>query len=188
MATLQTVLVALERRIPGAADHIDMVDAINVALSEVGHVTQVDETLTVSDNTTEYSLPSGVSNVVRVQVKNSASADYDYTTVYNWREVNGYLYLPDELSFDEGRTIRLYYNDTHDSVEDETDTISDDVPIPLLTAIAAYRYEYAQFYSEQNLGVKDQGILDRLQADMYAAQQRYRVNRMYRDPILGSEK
>ena len=37
MATLTTVLTQLDRRIPGKADRIEMVDAINVALQAVSY-------------------------------------------------------------------------------------------------------------------------------------------------------
>jgi hypothetical protein len=186
MATLQTVLVALERRIPGAADREDMVDAINIALSEVGHVTLVDETLTVVDDQTEYDLPSGVANVVRVQIANSSTTDYDYATIFTWREINGKLYLPDELGFSAGNKIRIYYNNTHDSVEDDTDTISDDIPIPMLVKMARYEYEFIQYQDQSNMGAKDEAVLERLLIEKMTAQQNYRINRIPRDPILGS--
>ena len=187
MATLNTILVALDRRIPGAAERIDMVDAINIALSEIGYVTKVDETLAVVDNQTEYTLPSGVTDVVRVQIADSSTADYDYTTCFNWREVDGSLYFPSELGYDAGNTIRIYYNDIHDDVADDTDTVDDDIPIPLLVAIAAYRYEFIKYQDHSNISVKDESILTLLQNEMYASAGRYRVNRMHRDPILGGE-
>ena len=185
MSTLQTVLVALERRIPGSADREDMIDAINIALSEIGHITQVDTSSTVANDTTEYALPTGVYNVVRVEVANSSSADYDYTKVFNWHEVNGYLYFTDELGFSSGNTIRIYYNAPHDDVTDDTDTISNDIPIPLLVAEARYQYEHIQFMDQANLGVKDETILQRLDNDRLIARQRFGVNRINRDPILG---
>lgn len=187
MSTLQSVIAWMERRIPGGVDQDAIIDAINLALSDIGFVTQVDETLTVVDDQTEYTLPSGVSNVVRVQVASSASADYDYQTLYNWREIGGKLYLPDEMAHTAGRKIRVYYNAPHDEVDANTDTISDAIPMSLLTTVAAYFYEYIQFYEQANMGAKDTTILDRLLSDKLLAQQRYRVARMHRDPILGGE-
>ena len=186
MATLQSVLVALDRRIPGAADREVMVEAINIALSEVGHITQVDETLTVTDNATEYTLPSGVYNVARVQVANSSTADYDYTTIFNWRETGGKLYLPDELNFSAGNKIRIYYNAPHDSVEDDADTISDDIPIPMLVKMAQYEYEFIMYQDEANMRSKDDAILERLMIEKINVRSNYKINRMPRDPILGS--
>lgn len=186
MATLQSVLVALERRIPGAADREVMIQAINIALSEVGHVTQVDETLTVTDDATEYTLPSGVANVVRVQIANSSTTDYDYTTIFTWREINGKLYLPDELGFSAGNKIRIYYNNIHDSVEDDTDTISDDIPIPMLVKMAQYEYEFIMYQDEANMRSKDDAVLERLMIEKMNVRSNYRINRMSRDPILGS--
>lgn len=187
MTTLATVLAELERRIPGTADSTTLKDAVNIALSEIGSVTKVDESLTVVDNQTEYSLPSGVINVVRVQIANGKSTDYNYTTIFTWREINGKLYFPDELGFSAGNKIRIYYNDTHDEVLNDEDIIDDDIPIPLLCSIAAYRYEFLKYYDQSNIGVKDDGILVSLRDEMYTAKSKYRVNRMYRDPVHGSE-
>jgi hypothetical protein len=187
MSTLQSAIVWLEKRIPGVADHSDAVDAINLALSDIGFVTQVNETLTVVNNQTEYTLPAGVSNVVRVQVASSSSADYDYETQFNWHEINGKLYLPDSLKYTAGGKIRIYYNAPHSEVTTDASTISDAIPMPMLATMAAYYYEYLQFYSQANMGAKDTTILDRLLSDKLLAQQRYSVTRMHRDPILGSE-
>lgn len=186
MTTLADIKTALERRIGQTVDATNEVSAINIALEEIGNVTKVDETLTVVNDQTEYSLPSGVSNVVRVQIANSSSADYDYTTIFTWRETNGKLYLPDELGFDAGNKIRIYYNDTHDAVSNDADTIDDDIPIPLLIAIARYWYEVIEYQEHRNISTKDNAILDMLRTDMYTAISKYRVNRMYRDPIHGS--
>jgi len=183
MATLTTILTQLDRRIPGKADRIEMVDAINVALQEIGKVTKIDATLTVTNDATTYSLPSGVRNVVRVEVARGTSSDTTYDKVGNWREVEGTIYLAKELPYTTGNTIRIYYNDTHDSVSDDTDTISDDVPIALICAIAAYRYEYTKFYNQANMGLKDQTILETLRAEMMLAKSAYRVKKMARDPI-----
>lgn len=187
MATLQSVIAALERRIPKNANREDVVDAINLALLDMGLVTKVDETLTVVSNQTEYTLPAGVFNVVRVQVASSSSADYDYQTQYNWREIDGTLYIPDAMKLNSGNKIRIYYNAPHDEVSSDTDIISDAIPLALLTTMAAYYFEYIQFYEQTNMGVKDTTILERLLSDKLVAQQRYKVARMHRDPILGGE-
>jgi hypothetical protein len=187
MTTLIDVIRGLDRRIPGNADRIDMVDAINIGLSELGYVTQMDTTLTVVDNQTEYTLPSGVYNVVRVQIATSNTDDYGYVTVYNWREVNGAIHFTDELPHTAGYTIRLYYNALHDEVEDDTDTVSDDIPLPLLIAEARYWFEQITYMDMANLGAKEESTLERLSTERLMARQRYKVNRIPRDPVLGSD-
>jgi hypothetical protein len=188
MTTLVNAIASLERRIPGKADHIDMLNAINVALNEIGFVTQVDETLTVVADQTEYALPTGVGNVVRVEIANSTSGDYDYTRVYTWKEINGYLYFPSNLGFSTGNKIRIYYNGIHADVEEDTDTIEEGIPIPLLMAEAHYWYEKLQYMEQSNMGAKEETILQRLDSERLAAWQRYRVRRLMKDPTHWSYK
>ena len=185
MTALSTVLTHLDRRIPGKPERIEMVDAINVALTEVGKVTKIDATLTVTENATSYSLPSGVHDVVRVEVARDTSSDTTYDIIGHWHEINGTIYLTQELPYSDGNTIRLYYNDSPDAVTDNTDTIDNAIPMDLLCAIAAYRYEYTKFYNQSNMATKDQGILESLRTEMMLAKSKYRVRRMSRDPILG---
>ena len=186
MTTLATVLVALERRIPGVANRNRMVDAVNTALSEVGKVTKVDTTLTVVANQTEYSLPSGVQDVARVQVANDSDSDY-YLTMFNWREIDGALHFTKEIDASAGVTIRLYYNNIHDSVTEDADTIEDEIPIELLTPVAAYYYYRLQFETRANVSVKEDSVLQLLMQEKNEAKARYRIRTMVRDPILGSD-
>ena len=181
MATLSTMLANLDRRIPGVADRITMIDAINIALSEIGKVTKLDETLDVVDNQLTYTLPSGVRNVVRVQVAADSSED-EFKTLYNWKEIGGKLYFPGELGYDAGVKIRVFYNDAHDSVSADTDTIDDSIPESLLCAIAAYRYTLLDYQSQQNIGIKDKDILQMMLSEMQAAKATYRVQRLPKDP------
>jgi len=163
----------------------DLVQAINAALSEVGDVTQVDTSLTVVANQAEYTLASGVQNVVRVEVADSTTADYDYTAVRNWREINGKLYFSNALDFGTGNTIRVFYNAIHDGVDADADTIEEAIPTALLSTIAAYYYQWQQFTNAGNFSQKEDMLLARMQNDVANARVRYRVRKMYRDPIYG---
>jgi len=184
MATLSTVISGLTRRLWSRANKTDMVSAINIALETLGNITQVDETTTVVNDQTEYSLPTDVSNVVRVQVATDSTADYDYETVFNWREINGKLYFDDELDYTAGRKVRIYYNANHSSVSGDTDTISDDIPIPLITASAAYYY-YLRAYADGGTQNKQlANLLEEARRSKMEAELKYRINRIYRDPIL----
>jgi hypothetical protein len=187
MTTLSTILTGLDRRIPGSADRITMVDAINIALGDLGKVTKVDETLVVVDNQKTYSLPSGVTNVVRVKIAtDSSEAEFDIN--YDWTEIDGSLYFNYELGYDAGNKIVIYYNDVPDEVVDDTDTISDDIPLALIVAEARYWYEQINFMDQSNLSAKDEAILEQLSSERNMARQTYRVRRMSKDPRLGSVK
>lgn len=161
----------------------DLVQAINAALTDIGDVTQVDTSLTVVNDQTEYSLPSGVCNVVRVEVASSASADYNYQKVFNWREINGSLYFTDELGFTPGRTIRIYYNAPHALVDADADVISDGIPIALLVDVAAYYYWLQRYSLQGNLNLKDDSLLAMHAKNKETAMQRYSVKKLQRDPI-----
>jgi len=187
MTTLADVLRNLEMRIPGTATHETMVDAVNTALSEIGKVTRVDDTMVVVPNQMEFELPTGVNNVVRVQVSVDSTNEY-FTTVFNWREVGGYIYFPGQLGYTAGNTIRVYYNEIHEIVDDDADEIAEGIPMPLICAIAAYRYALLNYQNLSNLGVKDKDILNMLMTEAHEAKLNHRVKKMKRDPILGSER
>jgi hypothetical protein len=187
MATLSSILASLDRRIPGVADRITMIDAINIALSEVGKVTKVDENLVVEPNQHQYVLPEGVRNVVRVQIAVDKSEQLFYTD-YSWQELEGSLYFRNDLGYSPGNKIRIFYNDAHDSVSEDDDEIDDCIPESLLCAIAAYRYALLDYQSQQNLGVKDKDILQMMLSEMQSAKATYRVQRMSKDPRLGALK
>jgi len=163
----------------------DLVQAINAALEEIGEYTQVDTSLVVVDNQTEYTLPAGVHNVVRVEVAVSTSADYDYIKVFDWSEINGYLYFDGEMNFAAGRTIRIFYNAIHEAVDADTDTVSEDIPLPMIAGLAAYHYFWQQFVNNKNLGVKDEALMAKAENDRANALTRYTVNKIHRDPKHG---
>jgi hypothetical protein len=167
------------------ANREDLIMAIQFALSDIGKITKVDESLTVVTNQTEYDLPSGVENVVRVEVAASDSADYDYRTLFHWRVINGKIYFPDSIAIGSGNKIRIYYNDIHDALSNDIDTISDEIPMPLLGAVAAYNYAWQQFANQSNSNSKEDALLSRFMNDKAEAERKYRVKRIPRDPIHG---
>jgi len=187
MTAKSDIATIVERLIPGTADAITLNDAINIALQRIGDITKTDETLTVVNNQTEYSLPSGVKNVTRVKVAASTSAPYDYVNIFDWREVEGYLCFPDELDYDAGNQIRILYNGQHDAVSDESDTIDDSIPIQLLTAIAHYEYMFLRYQDKSNISIKEKEILNKIESHMFEAMQRYKVIRMKKSPTLNTD-
>jgi hypothetical protein len=182
VGAFSNAMAAGDRYLISQAVREDLVQAINAALTDIGDVTQVDTSLTVVADQTEYSLPSGVSNVVRVEVAESASADYDYQRAHNWREISGSLYFTDELGFTAGRTIRLYYNAQHAAVDADADTISDGIPLALLVDVAVYYYWLQQYSLQGNLNMKEDSLLAMYAQNKERAMQRYSVNKLQRDP------
>lgn len=181
MATLADAIRDLHRRLGKTPDAEDMIDAINNALYDIGGNTQIDETLDVVDDQTEYDLPSGVYNVVKIEVANSAAHNDNYHEIERWHEANGKLYFPEELKYTAGNTIRIYYNAVPDAVEDNTDTIANDIPLPLLTAVAAYHYHWRKYQDRANLTVKDEAIMQKAMNDRQMAEARWRVHRLSRE-------
>lgn len=117
----------------------DLLEAVNQALQEIGTVTQKNDTLMSIASTEEYTLPTGVVNVVRVEVAANSSAPYGWAANSRWIERGG------SLIFDTGkspstasRMIRLWYNATPAPVLNDSDVISDYVPRERLAWTAAY--------------------------------------------------
>ena len=69
-------------------DPYALIEAVNSALTHMGTYTKVDETLSSDTTSTEYTLPTGVSNLVRVEY----SVDDSYSPQLSWREIEGKLY------------------------------------------------------------------------------------------------
>lgn len=84
--------------------------AVNQAVADL-LLPAIDTSLTVTDDTEAYALPSGVRNIVMVEVQNDDSEPYGWQLNQHWRETDGYLRFDDGYEpGDAGRTIRLTYN------------------------------------------------------------------------------
>jgi hypothetical protein len=105
----------------------ELVVALNMALSDIGPFTQINDTLVQVADQETYDLPSGVSNVTRVQMATAAAAPYQWSQPHmHWRELDGHLYLDQyHLADNAGDLIRLYYDAKHADVYDDTDVVSD---------------------------------------------------------------
>jgi hypothetical protein len=122
-----------------------MVAALNLALHNLGTMSQVIDngTFILVKDQTEYSLPTGVSNIARVQFATETASPYEWSEPYHrWRELNGKLYLDEDdliwLNSYAGCRIRIYYNAIHPTVGGDTDAISDAVNMMRLAWEAAY--------------------------------------------------
>lgn len=117
-----------------------LVQAINQALFDIGEYTAIDDTLTVVNETSEYTLPTGVSRVKRIAIANRVDDPIEYHRAYHWHEIGGVLYIDDEILQPEGNTIRLYYNKRHDEVNADDDAIQNNVDTTWLAWAATYYF------------------------------------------------
>lgn len=177
--------VAGDRYLISQAIREDLVQAIAIALDEIGNVTNIDDSLVIVADQTEYTLPAGVSGISRVEIAGMTTGDYDYRIVHNWDEINGQIVFDNGLPFSPGNTIRLYYNARHATVDADTDVVSDSLPIPLITAIAAFWYTRNAYGNRLNADIKENPILTMALEERSIAKRMYRVNRIPRDPKFG---
>jgi hypothetical protein len=86
-----------------------LVGAINEAMQELTPPAQ-NTALVVVAHQERYTLPSGVDNLIRVEVAENSAAPYDYVKSDNWYEADGYLYFDTDHEPDVAdRIIRLTY-------------------------------------------------------------------------------
>jgi len=96
-------------------------EAVNQSLAYF-LVPKYDESLVVDTSVDTYTLPTGVSNVLKVEVACNDTAPYVYETNYWWREINGKLEIRDGIFLDDNaKKIRLTYAAYHGEIDDSTD-------------------------------------------------------------------
>ena len=104
-----------------------LVQAVNNALAEV-RVTYTDETLDGDDETLEFTLPTGVKNLERIEIDDQTLTPARVYPSHHWKERGGkvkwdYGYPPLEGT----NNIRLFYKDYHAVLTDYDDEIHEDV-------------------------------------------------------------
>jgi hypothetical protein len=156
-------------------------NAINQALADTPRVTQLDATLVGVADQLQYTLPSGVSGVVRVA--NGVSPTFQ--NHYRWNEYNGKLYLDPGAAINAGDTINLWYNPPYTALTSDTGTIPDLVPwerVKLAAAVYALRERYNRVGdSDGSLKAK---LTEMMQQSMMAKASNP-VTQIHRDPHLG---
>lgn len=160
-------------------DPYALIEAVNSALTHMGTYTKVDETLSSDTTSTEYTLPSGVSNLVRVEY----SVDDSYSPQLSWREIEGKLYT--YTPFKTAGTIRLYYNTLHPYVEDADDVISDAYNYSRLAWTATYMFQFHRLQLTGNYSEKETSLMSLAQREAEKLARAFPVHHLERDPILG---
>lgn len=174
--------VAVTANQPYSATNTDpyaLIEAVNSALTHMGTHTKVDETLSSDTTSTEYTLPTGVSNLVRVEY----SVDDSYSPQLSWREIEGKLYT--YTPFKTAGTIRLYYNTLHPYVEDADDVISDAYNYNRLAWTATYMFQFQRLQLTGNYSEKETSLMSLAQREAEKLARAFPVHHLERDPILG---
>lgn len=97
--------------------------ALNLAARRY-KIIKIDESLTTVANQSEYTLPAGVSDVYKVEVKLTSSAPNQWQENRQWREMNGKIYFANRSEYaTAGYTIRLYYMGRQAYLDEWTDTL-----------------------------------------------------------------
>lgn len=89
--------------------------AMGLALGELPEHTLEDLTLVTVANQEEYTLPTGVFNLVAVEIASSATAPYQYVESLHWRETAGgkLRFISGWQPVIAGFKMRISYNDDH---------------------------------------------------------------------------
>lgn len=130
-------------------------DFINMGLRDMGTVPQYNSTMSTVANQEEYTLPTGVSNVKRVEIATSSTTAFYYTPNFSWIETTeGKLrFLTGCEPAESDYKIRVTYVAPHVKITTDSNTISDYVPIDRLVweaAVHAWRWKLQTTKGEDN--------------------------------------
>lgn len=161
--------------------------SINKALQSIGDILDRDTSLVTVEDQSDYTLPSGVYNVKRVEIALDSDAPYRWQIQRNWREIEGKIVFdPGHEPLADDYTIRLTYMAPHSAIDDDTDTISDYIHKELLVwAAALHAYEWRMGRVERDEPwVKD--ARDRAQVMTEQMKMKHPILRLERDPRVGN--
>lgn len=104
-------------------------------------ILKTDDSLDVLANTEEYSLPSGVSNIKRVEVAGSTSSPYQFTPNHFWKEWNGKVVFESGKEPSEtGYPIRLWYEGEHGEIAESGSILTSVDKEWLIWSVVAFLY------------------------------------------------
>lgn len=121
--------------IRGAFPWEQIVQAINSALDET-HVVGENTALIGDGVTLEFSLPSGVYDLKRVELKKTSPAGYQPPS-HHWKEINGVLRFDYGFAPIVGDEIHVFHRKAHDDMNLYSDTISTEINRDWLALSAA---------------------------------------------------
>ena len=105
-----------------------LIKAINAALQDLKQFTQEDATTVTVASQEEYTLPTGVSNAVSVEIAKATSAPYNYSEHRCWEETSaGKLRFYAHTPAIAGYKIRIGYNSPHSELSGASDTLNNGI-------------------------------------------------------------
>jgi hypothetical protein len=110
------------------ANLYDLIASVNQSLREqAGHIRYKDATLLTITDEDEYTIPSGVSNIIKVEIARDTAAPYNYEPFTHWDEEDGLLKIPyqhmlsDAYSAD--HKVQITYMKKHATLDTYEDAI-----------------------------------------------------------------
>ena len=152
-----------------------LVQAVNQALTHMGLYTVVDESLSSDTSSTEYTLPFGVSNVVRID---EITGTGGFIPVKTWREYAGKVYLDQPMT--SGNRLRLYYNKMHDTLSQDSDPIDPAFNLTRIAWTATYFYELSRLQYLGTNADKENALFVNAQQHMARQERIHPVRKMER--------
>lgn len=153
--------------------------AVNIALQDKElHYLKKDITLTGVADQLSYTMPSGVSDIRRIEVEDLIN--------YFWKEANGYIVFDKDQEPEASDDIVVYYMGGHAEMTADSSALSVHVP-PELVKWKAVIYILRQRYmvvGDDDPKVKT--LLDDAQAQYAQVRRKYRPNTMPVDPHYSS--
>lgn len=162
-----------------------LIRAVNQALQKMGRIEKIDDTLETVGEQEEYSLPTGIRNIKRVEIGQETTDPYRWMVSYHWEEINGKLYFDRGMAPTlDGYPMRLHYMAEHAALTADTSEVDVSMPLERLrwqAAAFALRWRMIETRGE------DTDIVQRLnEATVNAAEmeRRYKTQTIKRDPHL----
>lgn len=164
-----------------------LVAGLNMALADIGPVLLHNETLTGVSEQTQYTLPTGVTDVRRVEVASNTSEPYGWVRRQDWIIENGEIEFAQEPGA--GMTIRLWHMAPISEIiaafgNLKTITISNEINVARLVWTVAY---YVVTHRSQNLENDDPKLAEFAKTAgqmMILMARKYPVRNVSKDPYL----
>ena len=115
-----------------------LIQALNLGILKLNGVIKLDETLTVVPYQEEYTLPTGVTDIKRIEIAQFATAPYYFSPNLYWEVVEGKIRFDPGAAPDQGYTMRIFHNVLPADLVNDADVIDAQIPRKYWFAAGAY--------------------------------------------------
>lgn len=157
-----------------------LVQAVNQALLHMGLYTVTDDSIASDSSLTEYELPYGLSDIVRIE--EISGSGNSFTPVKTWLEYAGKIYLDKPLT--RGSNLRLYYNRLHPTLSQDGDPIDYAFHLTRIAWTATYFYELSRLQYLGTNADKESALFVNAQQQMAKQERIHPVRKMERSGNL----